>query len=344
MTISGGQTIGGGGGGIWNAGTLTVSNSVFSNNVSNQGAGIFDDAYFATAMVIDCSFTNNNTSFNGEGGGIWSGGPMTVLDCSFTNNTAVGGDGGGIFNNGAGGILTVTNSTFISNTAASGGGIFNNSAGGATVTDCAFANNSAVNPDPNILAWGYGGAIFSGAMTTVDGCTFTDNSATSGGGGISDGYACTLSLSDSLFADDSAAYGGGIYNNGTTTLGNIIFNDNSASFGGSINNNYGTLEATDGTVTGNSATYSGGGIDIEVGATTTLTNYAVERQFRAPRRWPQRRRHGHTNRLHRQRQLRAGPGGGLEVDGGGTLTLTNCTVSGNSALGNTAGAWSTMGR
>ena len=42
------------------------------------------------------------------------------------------------------------------------------------------------------------------------------------------------------------------------------------------------------------------------------------------------RRHGHADQLHRQRQLRRCSGGGL-YDGGGTTTLTNCTVSGNSA-------------
>ena len=43
-------------------------------------------------------------------------------------------------------------------------------------------------------------------------------------------------------------------------------------------------------------------------------------------------RHVGVDQLHRQRQLRGGGGGGGLYNSGGTTTLTNCTVSGNSAL------------
>ena len=42
--------------------------------------------------------------------------------------------------------------------------------------------------------------------------------------------------------------------------------------------------------------------------------------------------HGHADQLHRQRQLRQCNGGGL-CNTSGTATLTDCTVSGNSATG-----------
>ena len=51
--------------------------------------------------------------------------------------------------------------------------------------------------------------------------------------------------------------------------------------------------------------------------------------------------HGHVDRLHRQRKHRRnirdyGAGGGV-ANGGGTMTLTDCTVSGNSAFNNGGG-------
>ena len=101
----------------------------------------------------------------------------------------------------------------------------------------------------------------------------------------------------------------------------------------------GTTTLTDCLVSGNSANGEGGGLFNDLG-------------------------HGHADRLHRQRQLRrlrrrpghyaygtttltnctvsgnsaAGNGGGVGNDDYGTTTLTNCTVSGNSA-GDAAAAW-----
>ena len=74
---------------------------------------------------------------------------------------------------------------------------------------------------------------------------------------------------------------------------------------------YGTTTLTNCTVSGNSATANGGGG------------------------WHL--RHDHADQLHRQRQLRAADGGGIWNAYGGTTTLTNCTVSGNSASGNGGG-------
>ena len=58
-----------------------------------------------------------------------------------------------------------------------------------------------------------------------------------------------------------------------------------------------------------------------------------QRQRRRP---GQLRRHDHADQLHRQRQLRQSNGGGLYNDADGTTTLTDCTVSGNSAAATAA--------
>ena len=150
------------------------------------------------------------------------------------------------------------------------------------------------------------------------------------------------------------------------------------------------LTLTDCTVSGNSAASDGGGVYVKFGGTATLTNCTVsgnsaeqqrrrrvhqrrhghadrlhrQRQLRRPATaaaCTSIRRHGHADRLHRQRQLRGQrrrrpdqlvgtatltdctvSGNSAGIDGGGlinvgTATLTNCTVSGNSAGGNGGG-------
>ncbi len=105
LTIANGNpTIYGGGGGIYNSGTLHITNSTFSRNRATAG-GIY-------------------------GGGIYNnGGTATITNSTFSRNSATGGLGGGIFT--SSGTLTITNSTFSGNSATTGGGVNNNA---ATVT------------------------------------------------------------------------------------------------------------------------------------------------------------------------------------------------------------------
>ena len=92
------------------------------------------------------------------------------------------------------------------------------------------------------------------------------------------------------------------------------------------------------TITGPKAgvTVSGGGLSrvfqVDGGVTASISGLTITggRPPQQRRRAVQRRRHGHADRLHRQRKLRRQGGGGL--DSHGTTTLTNCTVSGNSAV------------
>ena len=204
LTISNGYSDFGGGG-IYNQGTLTVSNSTFSGN-STDGPG-------------------------GGGGGIFNQGTLTVTNSIFSgNSTADTGYGGGIFNNG--GTLTVTNSTFSGNsTAANGGGIFN--IGTLTVTNSTFSGNST--------GLGGGGGIYNNIGTlTVTNSTFSGNSAGGGGGGIYN--QGTLTVTNSTFSGNSAVHdGGGIYSYNSTVylsntiLANSLSGGDCANFGGTIN-------------------------------------------------------------------------------------------------------------
>ena len=77
---------------------------------------------------------------------------------------------------------------------------------------------------------------------------------------------------------------------------------------------------------------NGGGLAND-GGTATLTNCTVSGNSAGNMAAAcyELRRHDHADQLHRQRQLRRISGGGLSTSSG-TITLTNCTVSGNSPL------------
>ncbi|RME88037.1 MAG: hypothetical protein D6770_07895, partial [Anaerolineae bacterium] len=114
------------GGGVYNAGTLTITDCTFSNNQATAndggGGGIFNTGT-GTLTVTGSLFSNNQaTSTAGVGGAILSLGPLTVTNSTFANNQ-VQQRGGGIYILNS--SLTVTNSTFSDNQAGEGGGIYN---------------------------------------------------------------------------------------------------------------------------------------------------------------------------------------------------------------------------
>ena len=244
-----------------------MSNSVFSSNTASDGGGLFNSG---TLMVTDSTFTNNSATYDGGGGGgIWNQGTATVNNSTFTDNIAPNGSGGGI----AGvGTLTVNDSNFTNNTAAvEGGGICDTAI--VTVTDSTFTNNTAA-----VCGGGIFGAGFF-AVTVTD-STFVDNSSPYGGGIYYAGSAAgntigILLASDSTFTGNSATWGGGISNyGGTLTVNNSTFADNSAVYGGDIDNdNGGTTTVTNCTIDGNAG--QDGGICNATTSTLTLDNTIV---------------------------------------------------------------------
>jgi hypothetical protein len=104
-----------GGGGIFNWGTLTLTNSTLSGNSAAGGGGIYNSG---TLTLTHSTLSGNSAA---GGGGIWNDGTLTLTNSTVSVNTAEGGyGGGGIFN--YVGTLTLTHSTVSDN---SGGGIHN---------------------------------------------------------------------------------------------------------------------------------------------------------------------------------------------------------------------------
>jgi len=176
------------------------------------------------------------------GGGILNRGDLALTDTTVRRNQATDflfqGFGGGIFNDT--GTLSLYNTTVSGNSVAgSGGGIFNQS-GTVNLTDSTVVSNGA----------GYGGGIDNGGILTLTNSTVSGNDA----------------VTHAFYGS-----GGGIWNSGDMTLTNSTVSGNQAGYyyspylatgrgGGVLNSGAGTARMINGTVTGNRAYESGGGI------------------------------------------------------------------------------------
>lgn len=283
----------------------TIDNTTFTNNYATNGGGaIYNIKEMDT--IKNSTFTGNyTTSSSSSGGAIYhkSNSAMAINSSTFEGNGINGYDaddltagttstksGGAIYNGNGTGAVTVNNSLFKNNAAISFGGAIYNSDGIVNLANTQFNNNNA----------GTGGAIYNyGATLSVDNSTLTNNIASTGSGGaiVNDGYdsESTVTISKSIFSDNSAKYyGGAIYNSDTASLyiNNSKFTGNGiqsgatvTSYGGAIANLESAANTTivNSIFTGNKATTAGGAIYndsatlniiADAGNTTFSGNYA----------------------------------------------------------------------
>jgi hypothetical protein len=117
LTITGGLAPPGfNGGGIFNLGSLVLTNSTVTGNMAAGSAGIFNAAGAKMTMAGDTVNNNTATAAGGEGGGIGNVGKLDMTNCTITANTA--NQGAGISNIG---VLNVVNCTVALNTLTGGG-------------------------------------------------------------------------------------------------------------------------------------------------------------------------------------------------------------------------------
>jgi hypothetical protein len=200
------------GGGIYNCfGTLTVIDSIITENrITNgngsfgYGAGIYN-CPSSTLTLINTTVSNNsalvggaicnggmltiiNSTFSGnvarqrEGGAIGNYGTLIITNSTFSGNIArsskVGSRAGGILNGGlfqSNGTLVINNSTLSGNTAdeGRGGGIFNIKGSTVVLRNSIVANNAEGNCHGTITSGGYN-------LSSDDSCSFD------GGGDLND--------------------------------------------------------------------------------------------------------------------------------------------------------------
>ena len=124
------------GGGIFNRGRVTLTNSTLSGNSAIRGGGI--DNFYGTVTLTNSTVSGNSANIGG--GGIYNYGTVTLTNSTVSGNSAASA-GGGIYNFDT---VTLTNSTVSGNSADYGGGIYN-FYGTVTVTASLVANSSGGN-------------------------------------------------------------------------------------------------------------------------------------------------------------------------------------------------------
>ncbi len=255
---------------------FTVSNLTFANAVSNQEGAAIHSHYRSILVVTKCIFTNNRTT---------------------SSQKQFDGGGGAIFL-GSEATGTVSNSAFTSNSGANGGAIYSlNST--LTVTSSTFNGNTATLTSPK---GGSGGAIWSDTGTlSIANSTFWANVAALQGGALATAPDATHSIivNSSTFWANSASASGRKSNGGAIT--NVR-----------APNGDGPFTLTNSTLSGNTATDSGGGFWDDTNGVVTMTNVTIS-----------------SNKAV-SADGKSGLGGGM-FKGSGTFHLTNITLANNYA-------------
>lgn len=219
------------GGGIYSSGTLTVTQSIVSDNtatgvaggIENRGmmtldkVGVNDNAAPAAAGIVnERALTLTHVTVDGnKATGDVVGGLDNQIDSivvgtniTVTNNTAVT-TAGGIGN---GGTMILTNATIGSNSAFYNAGILNDSYGSLRLNDSTISGNTGQD----------GGGIGNGGNVTLTNVTISGNTASKGaGGGIE--TTGTITATNVTLSGNRAIEGGGIYvMSGSVRLKNSI--------------------------------------------------------------------------------------------------------------------------
>ena len=245
---------------------LTITASCFANNTGVTGGVLHAESSNVTAL--ETSFTGNHASWCGgvmhmsqtslsidgcafdennsdEFGGVLCVALESTLDIqhsTFVHNTALDSNMNSI---GRGGVLHLTdnctasfyNCSFSENIANTSGVIYARNNTWVSLIYSTFTNNRALSPRAYL---GYGAVISTqtNCFTLMRGCTFRNNSATSGGGCANIYKGSAVTISDSNLFEDNRAKDGGAF---TVWASSIVINGctrfvgNTAEHGGALN-------------------------------------------------------------------------------------------------------------
>lgn len=229
LTLDNGHTSGtsdaGDGGAIYNDGTLTIVDSIFTGNRANIEAGAIYNNDDQILNITNSSFTDNR-ALGDDGGAIDNHGIVTISGTTFADNHADGDDGGAIWNDDDA-LLIISDSIFTLNSASDEGGIIMNF-GTITLNNNIIANNSsggdggAISSDTgtititngnfsNNISGDDGGAIMTYAPLSLTGVTLDNNDASDKGGAIYVWDSDLLIDNSTLSNNESVNNGGAIY-------------------------------------------------------------------------------------------------------------------------------------
>jgi predicted outer membrane repeat protein len=270
LTIADGR-VAGDGGGIRNAGTVTITDSVIAGNEAEGGAGggVYGSRG-AYLELIDSEVRENEAGYGGglscEGSEQEPPGDLFVTGSSISGNTA--GGGGGVAC-----PATIEHSTVVGNSATHGSG------GGVAaylwleVVDSLIAGNTAAENG--------GGVASAVADVSIISSEVRNNSAGYRGGGIEAGFVASAHIDKTTVSGNTAATGGGgVYVDQGVLITDSTLSSNAATGagaegGGLLMNDIGRVSNT--TITDNTAAGDGGGISARPGEIFPVTNSTIAR-------------------------------------------------------------------
>jgi predicted outer membrane repeat protein len=160
------------GGGIYNEGVLTLTNSILSQNEGRYGGGVFigNNPTGASAMIEHTSFLSNVSG--NLGGGLYTNlitTTLTVSDTVFIGNSARA--GGGLARSNS--DLHVFNSSFTQNTADLGGGLLLSAV--PSPTSGPYVRVQSVTVSGNTATSNQGGGVFNEGLVELYSMTIVSN-------------------------------------------------------------------------------------------------------------------------------------------------------------------------
>ena len=186
---------------------------------------------FTKTTTVDGFIIRNGYS-SGTGGGGYFQKKIVLSNCHFMHNRAQQSGGGAYCSGNSSDSVFITHCTFTHNFAGEyGGGL---DCGYAKVSDCVFSHDTATSYQK-----GYGGGLYASYSEVVR-CVATHNYCNMQGGGISVSYS-TVSQCE-ITHNKCNNNGGGVYlgstnnNNDQVTLSNCLIANNTAAYGAGIYN------------------------------------------------------------------------------------------------------------
>ena len=210
---------------------ITIDGKGHTIDAKNLGR-IFSIGEGFTVTLTNATLINGKAT---EGGAIYNDGSLTLSDVKLSDNAADS-YGGAVFNNGE---LVVSDSVFDSNDIVNrgsasvdygGAAIYNWKEGTLKVTNSNFINNIKNYKNGDNLV----GAIATIGNATVSGSNFVNNSGRWGGAISATGAelrknSSTLTVSNTIFKDNSALYAGAVYIWGSNyNIADCVFDNNTA--------------------------------------------------------------------------------------------------------------------
>jgi len=270
--------------------------AVLRNNSSSSGGGV---SVGGGIFTMEGGTISGNTATSYGGGVFINGGTFNMNGGEINGNNAYSYGGGvnkmlGTFTMNAGKI-NGNNSSFY------GGGVY--ATGSFYMSGGSISGNTASSAGGGMYVCG--GSILSGGTFTMSGGIINGNTAVSGGGVI----AGTIIMNDGEISGNNAySAGGGVEGIITMNGGKISGNHVNGGYGGGV---YGTITMNGGEISRNNA-YSGGGVYGSI----TMTGGEIS---------------DNTAYSMVNNDYYWGSGGGVNVNGGGTFTMSGGKICRNIA-------------